>query len=602
MKNRKMIKQYKDFQKTGIKFLIDRKRALLADDMGLGKTIQAAGVINELKPKKVLIVTLASLKINWMRALIDWTHYNFEYQILYKTKDIVNKQANIIITNYDLIIYPEIFKQLKNIDFDILILDEAHNVSNMKAKRTQKILNNEGLVRNSKRIYALTGTPVKNRPKDFYVLLKVLAPEVIHPFLSYEEYAKRYCGGFYDSYGVLNDKGASNIEELSERLNTFMLRRTKEEVLKELPPVVEKIVPLEMTPEIMEVLENEENLLEDINEYSPNSELGIQAAIRRQLGKVKLPQVFEYIENLLAAENKIVIFAYHREVINHIRKYFCGYGVRCIQGGMTNQLKQMEVDLFVNDKNSRIFVGQMTAAGFGVDGLQKVSNNVVFAEIDWVPGNMEQARDRLVRIGQSNTVIAHYLVIPDTLEDNMMKSVISKGKVITRLLSNTGKTKKEEQTMTIEQSLDRIANALEVIAGAIPTEGETKQTIEAEPKKKPPSKKSAPKTETPIQTTAPVQAEEATPAAEAETIQDDDLGLDLEIDTAPQTPKYTADDVRTAISEFISSFPLDADGKRTPGKKAALDILNKYGYSKIPDIQEKDYASIIADVSKKAVK
>lgn len=594
-----MIRQFKDFQKTGIKFLIDRKRALLADDMGLGKTIQAAGVINELKPKKVLIVTLASLKINWMRELIDWTHHNFEYQILYKTKDIVNKQANIILTNYDLIIYPEIFKQLKNIDFDILILDEAHNVSNMKAKRTQKILNNEGLVRNSKRIYALTGTPVRNRPKDFYVLLKVLAPEVIHPFLSYEEYAKRYCGGFYDSYGVLNDKGASNIEELSERLNTFMLRRTKEEVLKELPPVVEKIVPLEMTPEIMEVLENEENLLEDINEYSPNSELGIQATIRRQLGLAKLPQVFEYIENLLATENKIVIFAYHREVINHIRKYFCGYGVRCIQGGMTNQLKQMEVDLFVNDKNSRIFMGQMTAAGFGVDGLQKVSNNVVFAEIDWVPGNMEQARDRLVRIGQTNTVIAHYLVISDTLEDNMMKSVISKGKVITRLLSNTSKQMKGE-IMTIEQSLDRIANALEVIAGAIPTEGETKQTLEAEPKKKTASKKSAPKTETQVQTVTSAPVEEVIPVVEAEIVEDNDL--DLGLDVAAETPKYTADDVRTAISEFISSFPLDADGKRTPGKKAALEILNRYNYTKIPEIQEKDYAAIIADVSKKAVK
>ena len=594
-----MVKQFKDFQKTGIKFLADRKRALLADDMGLGKTIQAAGVIHELKPKKVLIVTLASLKINWMRELIEWTHDDFEYQILYKTKDIVNKQANIIITNYDLIIYPPIFKQLKSIDFDILILDEAHNVSNMKAKRTQKILNNEGLVRNSKRIYALTGTPVRNRPKDFYVLLKVLAPEVIHPFLSYDEYAKRYCGGFYDSYGVLNDKGASNIEELSERLNSFMLRRTKEEVLKELPPVVEKVIPLEMTPEIIEVLEEEENLLEDINEYSPNSELGVQATIRRQLGEAKLPQVFEYIENLLATENKIVIFAYHREVINHIRKYFAGYGVRCIQGGMTNQLKQMEVDLFVNDKNSRIFVGQMTAAGFGVDGLQKVSNNVVFAEIDWVPGNMDQARDRLVRIGQINTVIAHYLVIPDTLEDNMMKSVISKGEVITRLLSNTNKQTKGEN-MTIEQSLDRIATALETIAAAIPTEVETKQAVEAEPKKKTSSKKSAPKQETPVQTVAPAPVEVATPVVEAEVVEDDDLGLGL--DVAPEVPKYTADDVRTAISEFISSFPLEADGKRTAGKKAALEILNRYGYAKIPEIQEKDYAAIITDVSKKAVK
>lgn len=593
-----MEKQLKDFQKIGIKFLTGKKRRLLADDMGLGKTVQAAGAINELNPKKVLVITLATLKINWMRELIEWTHENFEYQILYKVKDIVNRKANIIIANYDLVIYPEIFKQLKNIDFDILILDEAHNLSNMKAKRTQKILNNEGLVRNSKRVYALTGTPVRNRPKDFYVLLKVLAPEVIHPFLSYEAYAKRYCGGFYDSYGVLNDKGASNIEELNERLKSFMLRRTKEEVLTELPPVVEKIIPLEMTSEIIDVLKEEENLIEDVNEYSPNSELGIQATIRRQLGEAKLPQVFEYIENLLKTEEKIVIFAYHREVINHIRIYFAGYGVRCIQGGMTNQLKQMEVDLFIKDKNSRIFVGQMTAAGFGVDGLQKVSSNVVFAEIDWVPGNMDQARDRLVRIGQNNTVVAHYLVIPDTLEDNMMKSVISKGKVITRLLSNTNK--KEEKNMTIEQTLDRIATALEKIVDAIPAE--TKP--ETEPKKRS-AKKSAPKTETAIVDTPvpePMPVIDVEPVTEPVEPEEVDLDLGLEVSPVEEPKKYTMDEVRNAISDFISSFPLDTDGKRTTGKKAALEVLNRYGYTKIPEIQEKDFAAIIADVSKKAVK
>lgn len=441
-----MRKQFKEYQKIGIDFLTQKSRRtfLLADDMGLGKTVEVAGALNVIKPKKVLIVALASLKINWMRELTEWLNFDFKCQIVNKVKDVIDKDSNVIIINYDLVIYPEIFKQLKALDFDVLVLDEAHNLSNMEAKRTKRILNNEGLVRNAQRIFALTGTPVRNRPKDFYVLLKVLAPEVIHPFLAYEEYAKRYCGGYRDSYGVLQDKGASNIDELSERLSQFVLRRTKEEVLKELPPVIEKIIPLEITPEITEVLAEEENLLEEVNEYSPNSELGIQATIRRQLGEAKIPQVIEYVENLLKKVNKVVIFAYHREVINQLRTRLAGYGVRCIQGGMTSQLKQMEVDLFVNDTGSRLFVGQITAAGFGVDGLQKVANNVVFAEVDWVPGNMDQARDRLVRIGQEHTVMAHYLVAPDTLEDNMMKSVVNKGKVITRLLSNTKQQKEEK--------------------------------------------------------------------------------------------------------------------------------------------------------------
>ncbi|MBR1625618.1 MAG: DEAD/DEAH box helicase [Bacteroidales bacterium] len=592
-----MRKQYKEYQKIGIDFLTRKSRRtfLLADDMGLGKTVEVAGALNVIRPKKVLIVALASLKINWMRELTTWLNYDFECQIVNKTKDTISKSAQVIIINYDLIIYPEIFKQLKALNFDVLVMDEAHCLSNMEAKRTKRILNNEGLVRNAKIIFALTGTPVRNRPKDFYVMLKVLAPEVIHPFLAYEEYAKRYCAAYRDSYGVLQDKGASNIDELSERLKDFMLRRTKEEVLKELPPVIEKTIPLEITPDIIEVLAEEENLLEDMNEYSPNSELGVMATIRRQLGEAKVPQVIEYVKNILAKENKVVIFAYHREVINQIRKALCGYGVRCIQGGMNAQLKQIEVDLFVNDPNSRIFVGQMTAAGFGVDGLQKVSNNVVFAEIDWVPGNMDQARDRLVRIGQEHTVIAHYLVAPDTLEENMMKSVINKGKVITRLLSNTKQLKKEEKTMTIEQSLDRIAVALEAIVAAIPNEAhcgcaKPQEVAPAEtPKKEAPkkaAKKAAPKQEAPAE---PVQPE----VVEAEVVQEDDL--DLGLDTTPAEPvkTYTADDVRSAISDFITSFE---DIKE--GKKAALEVLNRYGYSKIPEIAEKDFAAIIADVSK----
>lgn len=585
------MKQYKEYQKTGIKFLLSRNRVLLADDMGLGKTVEVAGALNELKPKKVLIIGLAPIKINWMRELTEWLNFDFECQIVNKVKDIIDKKAQIIIINYDLIIYPEIFKQLKSMEFDVLVLDEAHNLSNMEAKRTKRVLNNEGIVRNAKRVFALTGTPVRNRPKDFYVLLKVLAPECIHPFLAYEEYAKRYCGGYRDSYGVLQDKGASNIEELNERIQPFMLRRTKEEVLKELPPVIEKNIPLEMTPEIIEVLEAEENLYEDINEYSPNSELGVQARIRRLLGVAKVPQVIAYVKNLLLTEEKIVIFAYHREVINRLRKNLAGYGVRCIQGGMTPQLKQMEVDLFVNDSNSRIFVGQITAAGIGVDGLQKVSNNVVYAEIDWVPGNMGQSRDRLARIGQENTVIAHYLVVPDTLEDNMMKSVINKGKVITRLLSSTQEKRKGEKIMTIENSLERIATALEAIVGAIPTETcKCAETAPVEtpkaPAKKAAAKKSAPKQETPAEPTPQIEA-----PVEPEVV-DDDLGLDL--DDTPQQ-NYTLDDVRGAISKFISSF-----SDTTEGKKATLEILKRYGYAKIPEIAEKDFATIIADVSKGA--
>lgn len=584
------------FQKVGIKFLVARETALLADDMGLGKTVQVAGALSLLRPKRAIILTLASLKINWLRELTRWIPKKYKYHVVYKIRETIPQDAEIIILNYDLLIHTKIFDQLKNRDYDVLVLDEAHNLSNMKAKRTEKVFNNRGLVRNAKRIYALTGTPVRNRPKDFYVMLRVLAPEVIAPYLDYESFVMRYCGGYRDSYGVLQDNGASNIEELNERLKTFMLRRRKEEVLKELPKVIEKIVELERTDEIEAVLREEENLLENMNEFNPNSELGVQATIRRQLGEAKLKQILEYLDNLLKTEDKVVVFAYHKNVINAIRSHLRGCTVRCVQGGMSAKMKQFEVDLFVNDPNSRLFVGQITAAGFGIDGLQKVANHVVFAELDWVPGNLEQARDRVVRIGQTKPVMVHYLVVPDSLESVMLASVIKKGKVIAKLLeqkSNTG----GKIEMTLESTLERIANALEAqneILGAMQGVGvaveakENDEKVKAITKEEP---KETPKKETKKSSKESTKKAES---VEAEIVNEDDaIDLDLDLDDEDEEEALTLDDVRATINDFIGSF-----GDQKDGKKAVIEVLNSYGYSKIPEIKEKDFAAIVKELKR----
>ena len=99
------MKQLKHFQEIGRDFMLNRQTALLADDMGLGKTVQAAAVINKLAPKRVLVLTLSTLKINWERELKEWVTGDYKYQIIYKIKDKVEKDVNVIICNYDLIIH-----------------------------------------------------------------------------------------------------------------------------------------------------------------------------------------------------------------------------------------------------------------------------------------------------------------------------------------------------------------------------------------------------------------------------------------------------------------------------------------------------------------
>lgn len=599
------MKQLKDFQKTGVKFMTSQKTALLADDMGLGKTVQAATVIKELKCKRALVLTLATLKFNWERELKSWIRNDLKCQVVLHVADKIDKTADVIICNYDLVIYKEIRKQLRDLDYDVVILDEAHVLSNSDAKRTKAVYDTQfGIIRGAKRAYLLTGTPVRNRPKDFFIMLKVFAPHCIEPYTSYEAYAQRYCGAYYDSYGALNDKGASNIDELAEKIKPFMLRRTKDEVLKELPPLIEKTIPLELTPEIEHVLNNEQELYENANEFSENSDLGIQATTRRLLGLAKLPQVTDYLRNLLLTQQKVVVFAYHREVIDKIRKDLKGYGVRVVAGGLTPRLKQMEVDLFVSDPNSHIFVGQYTAAGFGVDGLQKVASHVVFAEIDWVPGNIDQARDRIRRIGQTNPVVAHYLVVPDTLEDNMLQSVIKKKKVIEKLISTNEnivsnmKKEKEKKDMTIEENLERIANSLEKLVevqnamiGIASTAELACNSCATEPKEEPKkktTKKAATKKAEPVESTPVVEAEPVEPVT---TDVDDFMA---EVENVPEPARvYTQDDVRTAFSQFIARYSND----RNASVAKAKEILAKYNCFKVTEIPQEKFEAVVTELN-----
>ena len=149
------MKQLKDFQKTGVKFMTSQKTALLADDMGLGKTVQAATVIKELKCKRALILTLATLKFNWERELKSGISNDLKCQVVLHVADKIDKTADVIICNYDLVIYKEIRKQLRDLDYDVVILDEAHVLSNSDAKRTKAVYDTQfGIIRGAKRAYA----------------------------------------------------------------------------------------------------------------------------------------------------------------------------------------------------------------------------------------------------------------------------------------------------------------------------------------------------------------------------------------------------------------------------------------------------------------
>ena len=416
----KMKKTLKPFQIEGAKFLSERYHALLADEMGLGKTVTALAAAEAVGSVKALIVCPASVRTGWAQEI---------------------SECGMTRSRFHIVSYNQAVKGLPG-SWDLLILDEAHFLKTPESQRTQAIFGNgTGIARRAQRIWGLTGTPVLNRPRELYPILKTLHSKGIAPYDTWERFAQRYCGAFFDGYSI-NTKGASHIEELRGRLDGFMLRREKKDVLKELPPRIVSHPPVELSaPELSPILELEDEIGNREAYLSPTHEdyaqLGDMARLLKVTGVAKVPAVSAFISDLLETENKVVIFARHRDVISGLAEALKTKNPVTYVGGMSDDQKKNAVSKFVRDSECRVFIGQIQAAGTGINGLQTVCHNVCFAELSWVPGEMSQAIDRCHRIGQGSDVVNVYMPhVPGTLESAMLQVQLGKGKVIEALVGS----------------------------------------------------------------------------------------------------------------------------------------------------------------------
>ena len=225
------------FQREGLDFLITMGgNALLADDMGLGKTIQTISYLEYEKEKKTLIVCPSCVKFVWEMEIEKWL--GEETSVFKNDKEYVN--TRITITNYDRLYTNSYFFNKQN--YEIIIFDEAHMIKNPESQRgaASKYLATSPTV---KHVIGLTGTPVENRPIDIFALLQLVRPDV---FFNKQKFVERYCGAKWNGFGI-NDKGHSNVEELNQLLiSTCMIRRTKEEVLPDLPSKTITVMPVEI--------------------------------------------------------------------------------------------------------------------------------------------------------------------------------------------------------------------------------------------------------------------------------------------------------------------------------------------------------------------
>lgn len=456
--------EYRGYQKAGIAYANANVNTLIGDDMGLGKTIQVIGLIN-MQPaiNKILIVVPASLRINWRKELNTWLVRDMRIAIL-TTKNKREVDADIFIVSYNILSkLPWLVRTVKTpkvvkgkdvivttyegvIEFDLIVADEAQNVKNKGATRSKVFY---AAAQPCKRKILLTGTPILNRPVELFPLLDCLGFE-----MSYWQYVNRYCAATRTHFGHLDVSGASNMEELQIKLRqSIMIRRLKSDVLHELPPKRRQIIELD-PDDYTEFIDAESRFIGDDPDdlFDPNFEsdeynnhvsilkeisvehISEMSILRHRTAMAKVPDVVAYIETALEENEKVIVFAHHRDVIDAIHGSFpVGTAVKYM-GGMTDVQKDDTVTGFQENPNIRLFVGQIQAAGVGL--TLTAAEVVIFAELDWVPANITQAEDRAHRIGQLQSLLVIHIVISGSIDANLAKRVVSKQNIIDRAMNS----------------------------------------------------------------------------------------------------------------------------------------------------------------------
>lgn len=431
------------FQKEGVKHIQKTNgHALIASEMGLGKTVQALAWLQYCAPSaSTIIIVPAAVKLHWQRMAEVWAP-RLKTIVLYGGQTQAEIKAlssyNAIIVNYDLLIRPVKDSKRKLSETltemhkpDVIIIDETHMICNAKAQRTKTVR----IMTKGKQVIALSGTPITSRPIQFFTILNLLCPE---DFPSYWSFAQRYCGARHNGYGW-DFSGATNVPELHEKLtDTCMIRHLKKDVLADLPDKLRDVVPLEIDNR-QEYQDAERDFIgwlqgkgetEKAERAKHAEALSEMEGLKQLAVKGKLNSVIQWVDEFLgeSPDKKLILFTHHIKIRDSLYHEYKNLAVMAMGGNST----QEAADVFQNNSNIRLFIGNMDAAGIGI--TLTAASTVAFVELAWTPGKMQQAEDRAHRIGQKNCVNIYYLIAEKTIEEDIAKILDKKTKVLNQVL------------------------------------------------------------------------------------------------------------------------------------------------------------------------
>lgn len=418
------------YQRAGAEYLVKKERTFLCDAPGLGKTVQALAAIQHTKGFPALVICPAGVATVWEREIGHWMPGVTVTVAPAKPKP---SSRSIHITSYDRA--QRNHEALMAIPWVTIVADESHLLKNREAKRTQKICGHEdyrdasksvpGLLPRARYRYLLTGTPIPNRPVE--LIQPLMGIGRLQDLGGFGVFASRYCGWVKGVPGSIQGAVEANLPELNQKLRALCwVLRTKEQAMPDLPPKFTDHVPMALAnPEryraaardVFAFLETEPNAAEALVQLT---------TLRRVAAEEKVPAALEWIETFVEQDEKIVVLGWHVEPLQALHKAIPSSVL--LVGGMTQEAKDKAIDRFQNDPECKVFIGSRAA----YEGITlTAAANLAFLELPWNPGLVDQAANRIHRIGQkAESVTYHYLLADGTIDEDIASLIDAKRKVI----------------------------------------------------------------------------------------------------------------------------------------------------------------------------
>jgi len=432
----------RDYQAKALFAVAHEGYQYLGLEQGLGKSRILIEYAKLEGARRILVFCPASVRLSWETEVAKWWSDAPPVVLVNSVKQITN-HPGIFVMSYDRISRGEDYVKAIGLvmPFDLAFADEAHYAKNLEAKRTKHLFR-AVLPKVGKMILA-SGTPAPNHAGELYPALRFLAPEKIMKAdgrpMTQTQFEDAFCRieqKFFNGRQTRVITGSQNIPALRERLNGFLLRMRKSEVLTELPPL--EFVPTPLAPSLAGIEANalrgySDILSEDMSDEQVLAALGSMdenaARLRVALGVAKANAAIEYIDEFMdGSQKKIVVWAIHQNVIDILMSGLKHLGAVKIDGRTPEKDRRYAIAAFLGDANTRVFIGNIQAAGTGLTliGPQFPCSDAFFVESDYVPGNNLQAAARIHRLGQRDGVLARVFFARKTIDDRVQSILARK--------------------------------------------------------------------------------------------------------------------------------------------------------------------------------